>query len=147
MALFRFTENIFNNLPIDVYHHGQHRRDFTYIDDIVAGVVKALDYIPQPNPDWRSDTPDPASSHAPFRIYNIGNQRPIQLLDYIAAIEACTGRKAQLNLLPMQPGDVAETYAEVDDLVRDVGYAPNTPIEQGIGKFIDWYRTYYGIDA
>ena len=144
MALFMFTRNILEGKPIDVFNHGHHARDFTYIDDIAEGVVRACERIAQPNPDWDSRAPDPASSFAPFRLYNIGNNQPVQLMRYIEVIEECLGRKAQMNLLPLQPGDVPETYADIDDLVRDVGYRPATPIEVGVRKFVDWFCEYYG---
>ncbi len=145
MAYFSFTKKIFAGEPIEIYNHGKHARDFTYIDDIVEGVVRVADRIPEPNPDWRSDAPDPASSSAPHRVYNIGNHNAVALMDFIAAIENATGREAQKTFLPMQPGDVLATYADVDDLMRDVGFAPNTPIDQGIGRFVDWYRDYYRV--
>src|SRR6266478_8997592 len=144
MALFLFTKNILEGKPIDVFNYGHHRRDFTYVDDIAEGVVRAAERIAKPNPLWDSNAPDPASSSAPFRLYNIGNNRPVQLLRYIEIIEECLGRKASRNLLPLQPGDVPETYADIDDLVRDVGYRPATPVEVGVGKFVDWFCEYYG---
>ena len=144
MALFLFTRNILEGRPIDVFNHGHHQRDFTYIDDIAEGVVRALERIAQPDPGWNSRAPDPASSSAPFRLYNIGNNRPVQLLRYIEVIEECLGRKAQKNLLPLQPGDVPETCADIEDLVRDVGYRPATPIEVGVRSFVDWFCEYYG---
>jgi len=143
MALFLFTRNILEGRPIEVFNHGHHRRDFTYIDDIAEGTVRTLERIAQPNPKWNSNAPDPASSAAPFRLYNIGNHKPVQLLRYIEVIEECLGRKAQKNLLPLQPGDVPDTFADVDDLVKDVGYAPSTPIEVGVRKFVDWFCEYY----
>jgi UDP-glucuronate 4-epimerase len=143
MALFTFTRNILEGKPIDVFNHGHHRRDFTYVDDIVEGVVRACDRIAQRNPNWDSAAPDPASSFAPFRIYNIGNNQPVQLLRYIELIEQCLGRKAQMNLLPLQPGDVPETFADIDELVRDVGYRPATPVELGVKRFVDWFCEYY----
>jgi UDP-glucuronate 4-epimerase len=143
MALFTFTRNILEGKPIDVFNHGHHRRDFTYIDDIVEGVVRACDRIAQRDPSWDSSAPDPASSFAPFRIYNIGNNQPVQLMRYIEVIEQCLGRKATKNLLPLQPGDVPETFADIDDLVRDVGYRPATPIEVGVKRFVDWFCDYY----
>jgi UDP-glucuronate 4-epimerase len=144
MALFLFTRNILEGKPIDVFNHGHHRRDFTYVDDIAEGVVRAAERPPQPDPKWRSDAPDPASSFAPFRLYNIGNSRPVELMRYIEVIEECLGRKAQKNFLPLQPGDVPETCADIDDLVRDVGYRPATPVEVGVKNFVDWFCGYYG---
>jgi UDP-glucuronate 4-epimerase len=145
MAPFLFTKAILSGQPIDVYNHGQMRRDFTYIDDIVEGVVRTCDHVALPNPRWDGDAPDPATSHAPYRIYNIGNSHPVQLLDFIAALESSVGRQSVKNLLPMQPGDVPATFADVDDLTHDVGYTPSTPIEVGVPKFIDWYCQYFGI--
>jgi UDP-glucuronate 4-epimerase len=144
MALFLFTRNILDGKPIDVFNHGHHRRDFTYVDDIAEGVVRAVDRPAQPDPAWRSDAPDPASSFAPFRLYNIGNNRPVQLMRYIEIIEECLGRKAQKNFLALQPGDVPETCADIDDLVRDVEYRPATPVEVGVKNFVDWFCGYYG---
>ena len=145
MALFLFAKNILAGKPIDVFNHGHHKRDFTFVDDIVEGVVRATDRVAQPNPRWDSAHPDPASSSAPFRLYNIGNNRPVELLRYIEVIEECLGRKAQKNLLPLQPGDVPDTEADVQDLVDDVGYKPDTPIETGVRRFIDWYLEYYRV--
>jgi UDP-glucuronate 4-epimerase len=145
MALFAFTKNILAGKPIDVFNYGHHRRDFTFIDDIVDGIVGAADRIAAPNPDWDGDDPDPASSNAPYRIYNIGNQQPIELMRYIEVLENCLGRKAEKNLLPMQPGDVPDTWADVEDLVADVGYRPATPVEVGVRRFVDWYRDYYKV--
>ena len=145
MALFMFTRNILEGKPIDVFYHGRHARDFTYIDDIAEGVVRACERIAQPDPDWDSRAPDPASSFAPFRLYNIGNNQPVQLMRYIEVIEECLGRRASMNLLPLQPGDVPETYADIDDLVTDVGYRPATPIEVGVRNFVDWFCEYYGL--
>jgi len=147
MALFTFARNILEGRPIDVYNHGHHARDFTYVDDIAEGVVRACARIAQPDPHWDSAAPDPATSSAPFRLYNIGNHQPVQLLRYIEVIEACLGRKAQMNFLPLQPGDVPETFADIDDLVRDVGYRPATPIEVGVRRFVEWFCEYYGISA
>jgi UDP-glucuronate 4-epimerase len=144
MALFLFTRNILEGKPIDVFNHGRHRRDFTYVDDIAEGVVRVAERIAQPDPHWDSNAPDPASSSAPFRLYNIGNNQPVQLLRYIEIIEECLGRKAQKNLLPLQLGDVPETFADIDALVKDVGYRPATPIEVGVRKFVDWFCEYYG---
>jgi UDP-glucuronate 4-epimerase len=144
MALFRFTRNILEGQPIDVFNHGHHRRDFTYIDDIVEGVVRVLDHRAEPDPDWDASQPDPAASRAPFRLYNIGNHQPVALMRYIEVLEECLGRKAEKNMLPMQPGDVPETFADIDDLVADVGYRPATPIEVGVRAFVDWFCEYYG---
>ena len=144
MALFLFTRNILAGKPIDVFNEGHHTRDFTYVDDIVEGVVRVLDRPAAPDPRWVSDDPAPASSAAPFRIYNIGSNNPINLSRYIEVLEECLGRKAEKNLLPMQPGDVADTYANVDELIRDTGYKPDTPIEVGVARFVEWYTTYYG---
>ena len=143
MALFLFTDAIINGRPIDVFNHGQMQRDFTYIDDIVEGVIRVAARPAQPNPLWSGATPDPGSSFAPWRVYNIGNHSPVELLHFIRTIEAKLGRKAQLNLLPLQPGDVPATCADVADLMREVDFQPATPIEVGISHFIDWYRDYY----
>ncbi len=145
MALFLFTKNILEGRPIDVFNYGRHRRDFTYVDDIVEGVVRATDRIATANPSWSGDRPDPATSSAPYRLYNIGNQTPVELARYIEVLEECLGRKAEKNLLPLQPGDVPDTWADVEDLVRDVGYRPSTPVEVGVRRFVDWYRSYYGV--
>lgn len=145
MALFQFTRNMLEGKPIDVFNFGAHRRDFTYVDDIAEGVVRALDRVAAPDPSWDSDDPDPARSAAPFRLYNIGNSQPVELLRYIEVLENCLGRKAEKNLLPMQPGDVPDTYADVDDLMSEVGYRPSTPIEVGVARFVEWYLDYYGI--
>jgi UDP-glucuronate 4-epimerase len=145
MALFVFTRHILAGQPIDVYNYGHHRRDFTYIDDIVEGIVRVLDKVPEPDPDWSSDDPDPATSRAAYRLYNIGCHRPVHLLDFIAVLEKCLGRKAHKNMLPLQDGDVPDTYAEVTELMRDVAYQPTTPIEEGIARFVDWYRGYYKV--
>ncbi|MCS3904522.1 UDP-glucuronate 4-epimerase [Methylohalomonas lacus] len=144
MAYFSFTKKILAGEPIDVFNHGDLSRDFTYIDDIVAGVVRALDRIPQPNPDWNGDRPDPGTSSAPYRLYNIGHHSPVRLLDFIAVLEQALGRKAEKRMQPMQPGDVYQTCADIDDFTRDVGYTPVTDLEHGIPKFIDWYKDYYG---
>jgi UDP-glucuronate 4-epimerase len=144
MALFVFTRNILEGKPIDVFNNGHHKRDFTFVDDIAEGVVRASERIAQPDPNWSSDAPDPSSSSAPFRVYNIGNNEPVQLMRYIEVIEACLGRKAVKNFLPMQPGDVPETFADIDDLVRDVGYRPATSIEEGVRRFVEWFCDYYG---
>ena len=145
MALFKFTRGILASEPIPVYNEGRMIRDFTYIDDIVEGLVRILDIVPQPNPDWKSDDPDPATSNAPYRVYNIGNNRPVELLHFIAALERCLGRKAKLDLLPMQPGDVPSTMADVSSLERATGFRPKTTIEEGIAAFVKWYRQYYSV--
>ena len=147
MALFLFTRKILAGEPIDVFNYGNHRRDFTYVDDIVEGVVRCLDRVATPNPDWQSDAPDPGTSQAPYRLYNIGNQQPVELMRYIEVLEDCLGRKAEKNLLPLQPGDVPDTYADVSDLTADVGYRPATPVEVGVRRFVDWYLDYYGEDV
>ena len=144
MALFLFTRAILENKPIDVYNHGKMKRDFTYIDDIVEGVVRLTDKVPEPNPAWSGEDPDSATSYAPYRLYNIGNNNPVELTKFISVLENCLGKKAKKNLLPMQPGDVPETFADVNDLAEDVGFMPATPIEEGIKKFVEWYWEYYG---
>jgi UDP-glucuronate 4-epimerase len=144
MALFKFTRQILARVPIEVYNNGHHARDFTYIDDIVEGVLRTADRNAEPNPKWSGDKPDPATSTAPYRLYNIGNNNPVALMDFIAAIEKAVGRDAKKIFLPLQPGDVVKTFADVDDLVRDVGFKPTTPIDEGIARFVDWYRSYYG---
>ena len=131
--------------PIDVFNYGNHRRDFTYIDDIVGGVVATLDRTATPNAEWNSDDPDPATSRAPYRVYNIGNARPVDLMKYIELLETNLGRTAEKNMLPMQLGDVPDTWADVEDLVADVGYRPDTPVEEGVARFVDWYKDYYGV--
>ena len=143
MALFLFTRNILDGKPIDVFNHGHHKRDFTYIDDIVEGVVRTCDRIAAPNPGWSGADPDPASSSAPFRIYNIGNSNPVELSRYIEVLESCLGRTAVRNYLPMQAGDVPDTFADITDLVNDVGYRPSTTVETGVRRFVDWYLEYY----
>ncbi len=145
MALFLFTRNILAGQPIDVFNYGRHRRDFTYIDDIVEGVMRVLDQAATPNPAWSGAAPDSATSPAPYRLYNIGSHRPVELLRYIEVLEQCLGRTAIKNLLPMQPGDVPDTYADVEALERDVGYRPATPVEEGIARFVAWYREYYRV--
>ncbi|KAF1709997.1 capsular biosynthesis protein CpsI [Pseudoxanthomonas kalamensis DSM 18571] len=145
MALFLFTKNILAGKPIDVFNHGRHTRDFTYIDDIVEGVIRTLDHVPGPDPSYDPLAPSPATSSAPYRVYNIGNHNPVELLHYIRVLEECLGRKAEMNLLPLQPGDVPDTCADVVALQRDVDYRPDTPVETGIRRFVDWYRTYYRI--
>jgi UDP-glucuronate 4-epimerase len=143
MALFLFTANILAGKPIDVFNYGKHKRDFTYVGDIAAGVIAAMDHTAKPDEKWNSDAPDPSTSRAPYRLYNIGNQRPVELLRYIEVLEQCLGIKAQMNLLPLQPGDVPDTFADVEALTRDVGYRPNTPVEEGVKRFVEWYRAYY----
>jgi UDP-glucuronate 4-epimerase len=143
MALFKFTAAILAGQPIQVFNHGHHRRDFTYVDDIVEGVVRVLDRPAPPNPAWRGDSPDPGSSTAPWRVYNIGNSQPVALLDYIAALEKALGKTAEKELLPMQPGDVPDTYADVTDLAEQFHYQPSTEVADGIARFVDWYRGYY----
>ncbi|MFN2338162.1 MAG: NAD-dependent epimerase [Gammaproteobacteria bacterium] len=145
MALFLFTRKILAGEPIDVFNYGNHRRDFTYIDDIVEGVIRVLDRVPAPNPEWSGDHPDSATSNAPYALYNIGNQQPVELKRYIEVLEECLGKKAIQNLLPLQPGDVPDTYANVEDLVRDTGYRPDTSVEQGIANFVAWYRDFYQV--
>lgn len=145
MALFQFTKNIIAGEPILVFNHGNHTRDFTYVDDIAEGVIRASDQIAAPNLAWSSDVPDPSTSNAPFRILNIGNNAPVKLNDYIEAIEDATGRKALKHMLPLQPGDVPDTFADVSELVRAVGYKPATPVRDGVNAFVAWYRGYYGV--
>ena len=140
MAYFLFTKAILEGKAIDVFNHGKMKRDFTYIDDIVEGVVRVIDRLPQPNPDWTGNSPDPGTSYAPYKIYNIGNNQTVELLRFIEVLEECLGRKAEKNLLPMQLGDVEATWADVDDLSREVGFKPATPIEVGLKKFVDWYH-------
>ncbi len=143
MALFLFTKAIIEGHPIDVFNYGDMRRDFTYIDDIVEGIVRAADRPAEPNPAWSGADPDPGTSNAPFRVYNIGNNQPVELLRMIEILEEKLGRTAEKNLLPMQAGDVPATFADVDALVEDVGFKPATPLEVGIGRFVEWYRSYY----
>ncbi len=143
MALFKFTKAILAGEKIPVFNYGKHRRDFTYIDDIVEGVIRVLDKPAQPNPDWSGVHPDSATSLAPWRVYNIGNNSPVELMDYVAALEKALGMKADMEMLPLQPGDVPDTYADVQDLVREFGYQPATPVEQGVARFVDWYRNYF----
>jgi UDP-glucuronate 4-epimerase len=143
MALFLFTKNIIEDKPIDVFNFGKHRRDFTYIDDIVEGVVRTMDHTAEPNEDWDPANPDPGTSKAPYRLYNIGNQQPVELMDYIGAIEETLGKKAEMNLLPLQPGDVPDTWADTESLANDVGYQPSTPIEVGVKNFVEWYLEFY----
>jgi UDP-glucuronate 4-epimerase len=145
MALFLFTRAILEDRPIDVFNEGRMQRDFTYIDDIVEGVVRVLARPPAPDPAWSGDRPDPGTSQAPYRVYNIGNDRPVELLRYIEVLEACLGRKAKKNFLPMQPGDVPMTRADVEDLARDIGYRPRTTVEEGVVRFVEWYRAHYRV--
>ncbi|MDW6020970.1 NAD-dependent epimerase [Mesorhizobium sp. BAC0120] len=145
MSLFLFTRKIIAGEPIDVFNFGEHARDFTYIDDIVEGVVRTLDRVAEPNPDWSSDAPDPGTSAAPYRLYNIGNNQPVELMYFIECIEKAVGKKAKMNMLPLQPGDVPRTYADVDALVADTGFQPRTPIEEGIARFVDWYKGFYDV--
>jgi UDP-glucuronate 4-epimerase len=143
MALFLFTKAILEGRPINVFNEGRMERDFTYIDDIIEGIVRVLERIPAANPAWQSSAPDPSSSFAPYRIYNIGNHRPVALMDYIATLERHLGREARKNYLPLQAGDVPATFADVDNLIADVGFKPGTSIDEGIGRFVAWYRDYY----
>jgi hypothetical protein len=144
MALFLFTKKILAGEPIEVFNHGRHSRDFTYIDDIVEGVIRTLDHVPAGDTTFDPLQPNPGSSNAPYRVYNIGNHAPVELTRYIEAIESAVGRKAEKILKPLQPGDVPDTYADVSELMRDVDYAPSTPIEVGIPRFVEWYRSYFG---
>lgn len=143
MALFKFTKNILAGESIPVFNYGKHRRDFTYIDDIVEGVIRVLDQPAQPNPAWNGDEPDSATSRAPYRLYNVGNNNPVELMHYIETLEKCLGMQAEKELLPLQPGDVPDTYANVDDLVNDLDYKPTTSVEEGVANFVAWYRDYY----
>jgi UDP-glucuronate 4-epimerase len=145
MSLFMFTRNILEGKPIDVFNYGNHRRDFTYIDDIVEGVLRVIDKPAQPNTNWTGENPDPATSLAPYRIYNIGNNNPVYLLTFIETLEKCLGKEAIKNLLPLQPGDVPDTYADVSDLVNDLDYKPDTLLENGIRSFVEWYKEFYRI--
>lgn len=145
MALFMFTKKILAGEPIDVFNYGDHKRDFTYIDDIVEGVIRTLDKVATSNPDWSGDDPDPGTGKAPWRVYNIGNNNPCGLLRYIEVLEDCLGKKAEKNMLPLQPGDVPYTYANTDDLMNDVGYKPDTSVEDGIARFVEWYRGFYKV--
>jgi UDP-glucuronate 4-epimerase len=145
MALFLFTKAILEGRPIDVFNHGKMRRDFTFVADIVEGVVRVLEQAPQGNPAWSGESPDPGTSYAPYKLYNIGNNSPVELLHFIEVLEDALGKKAQKNLLPIQAGDVPATYADVDDLIADVGFKPATSIEEGIGRFVAWYREYYRV--
>jgi UDP-glucuronate 4-epimerase len=145
MAYFLFTKAICDGKAIDVFNYGKMQRDFTYIDDVTEGVVRVMERVPGPSPEWDRQHPDPATSYAPYRIYNIGNNRPVELIRFIEVLEDRIGKKAEKNLLPMQPGDVLSTFADIDELVRDVGFAPATSLEEGIGRFVEWYKTYYDV--
>ncbi len=145
MALFKFTKAILAGEKIPVFNYGRHRRDFTYIDDIVEGVIRVLDHPASENPNWNSDRPDPGASKAPWRVYNIGNNSPVKLMDYIGALEKVLGKRVEMEMLPLQPGDLPDSYADVADLVEQFHYKPATPVEQGIGKFVAWYRDYFKV--
>ena len=145
MALFLFTKAIFEGTPIDVFNHGNMKRDFTYIDDIVEGVIRVMDRIPEADDKWDGNNPDPGTSFAPYKIYNIGNNNPLELMEFIKTLENCLGKKIEKNYLPLQAGDVPATYADVSDLIDEVGYKPNTPIKEGINRFVEWYREYYSV--
>jgi UDP-glucuronate 4-epimerase len=145
MALFKFTKAIIEEKPIDVFNNGKHTRDFTYIDDIVEGVIKTLDNPATSNVNWKGNQPDPATSRAPWRIYNIGNNNPVQLMDYIKALEKTLGKKAKINFLPLQPGDVADTYANTDNLNKKFNYKPSTSVISGVSNFVKWYKDYFRI--
>jgi UDP-glucuronate 4-epimerase len=147
MALFLFTKNILDDKPIDVFNFGRHKRDFTYVEDIVRGVVAVLDNVAKPDPGWDSKDPGPSTSLSPFRVYNIGNEHPVELSEYISVLEKCLGKMARKNLLPMQLGDVSDSWADVAALVRDVGYKPSTPVSVGIAKFVEWYLAYYQVNV
>jgi UDP-glucuronate 4-epimerase len=147
MALFLFTKAILEGRPIDVFNYGKMQRDFTYIDDIVEGIIRVIDRIPGPSPEWSGDRPDPSISYAPYRLYNIGNNNPVELGEFIEVLEDCLGKKAVKNLLPIQAGDVPATCADVDDLTRDAGFKPSTPIKEGIVRFVEWYKDYYEISS
>ncbi|MEM7081330.1 MAG: NAD-dependent epimerase [Pseudomonadota bacterium] len=145
MALFLFTKNILENKPIDVFNYGKHRRDFTYVDDIAEGVIRASDRAAEPSANWDSDHPDPSCSSVPYRIYNIGNNQPVELMKYVSVLEDCLGKKAEINYLPLQAGDVPETFADVSELITDVGYKPDTSVEVGVANFVKWFRAYYNV--
>jgi UDP-glucuronate 4-epimerase len=144
MAYFLFTKAILEDRPINVFNNGKMKRDFTYIDDIIEGVWRVIHKLPEPDPHWNGDAPDPGTSYAPYRVYNIGNNQQVDLMHFIETLEKCLGKKAEKNFLPMQPGDVPATYADIDDLTRDTGFKPSTTIEEGLQHFVDWYREYYG---
>jgi len=145
MALFKFTKNIIEDQPVPVFNHGNHTRDFTFISDIVEGVIRSSDQIAQPDPNWDSKNPDPSTSYAPFRIFNIGNNNPVKLIEYIHAIEKALGKEAILELLPLQPGDVPDTFADSSALEQMVGYKPSVPVDDGVKQFVDWYRDFYQV--
>ena len=145
MAYFLFTKAILEDRPIKVFNNGEMKRDFTWIDDIVEGILRTMNRLPQPDPDWSGNSPEPGKSYAPYRVYNIGNNKPVKLMDFITTLEKCTGREAKKEFLPMQPGDVVETFADIDDLAAEVGYRPDTPIEVGLERFVSWYRDYYKV--
>jgi UDP-glucuronate 4-epimerase len=145
MALFLFTKAILENKPIQVFNHGKMQRDFTYIDDIIEGVVRVMGRLPTANPDWSGDAPDPGTSYAPYKLYNIGNNNPVALIKFIEVIEAALGKQATKEFMDLQPGDVVATYADVDDLTQDVGFKPATPIEVGVARFVEWYKQFYGL--
>ena len=145
MAYFSFTKAILEGRPIEVFNHGRMQRDFTYVDDIVEGLMRVIDTIPLPDPHWNGSAPDPGTSYAPYKIYNIGNNQPVELMHFIEVLEECLGRRAIKNFLPIQDGEVPATYADVDDLMRDVGFKPATSIEEGIARFVEWYRGYFKV--
>jgi UDP-glucuronate 4-epimerase len=145
MALFLFTRAIYEGKPIQVFNHGKMQRDFTYIDDIVEGVVRVMGNSPEPNPSWKGDQPDPGTSYVPYKLYNIGNNQPVTLMDFIETVEKALGKRAQKEFLDIQPGDVPATYADVDDLIQDVGFKPDTSLQVGIERFVTWYKEYYGV--
>jgi len=147
MALFLFTKCILEGKPIEVFNFGRHKRDFTYVDDIVRGVLATVDKVAAPNPEWDSASPDPGTSSAPYRIYNIGNEQPVELMEYISILERCLKRTAKKHLLPMQLGDVPESWADVTALARDTGYRPTTPVAEGVAKFVEWYLAYYKVSV
>jgi UDP-glucuronate 4-epimerase len=146
MALFLFTKAIFEEKPIQVFNHGKMQRDFTYIDDIIEGVVRVMGRPPKPKPAWSGDDPDPGTSYAKYKIYNIGNNNPVELMEFIATIEKALGKKAEKEFLDLQPGDVVATYADIDDLKNDFGFSPRTSIETGIERFVEWFKEYYGYE-
>lgn len=146
MAMWLFSKAILEGRPIEVFNYGKMRRDFTYVDDIVEGIVRLTDRLPEANTSWSGDRPEPGTSNAPYKLYNIGNNHPVELLYVIETLEKCLGRKAEKHMVPMQPGDVPETYADVDDLMRDIGFKPNTPIDVGIARFVEWYRWYHQVE-